>query len=72
MSSHLTLWFSPDQIEQLEAKMTRLESKLCRLERRHRQTELAIAETRAQMIGLEVIIRAGEVQLLSGEEPKYK
>jgi len=71
MSSHL-IRFSPDQIEQLEARKNRLESELCRLERRHRQTEIAIAETRAQMVGLEVIIRAGEVQLLSAEEPKYE
>ena len=31
-----------------------------------------LAETRAQMLGLDTIIRMGEVQLLSGEEPKYE
>lgn len=71
MSSHL-IRFSPDQIEQLEAKKNRLESDLCQLERRHRRTELAIANVRAQMLGLDTIIRMGEVQLLSGEEPKYE
>lgn len=40
--------------------------------RRHRRTELAIANVRAQMLGLDTIIRMGEVQLLSGEEPKYE
>ncbi len=71
MSSHL-IKFSSGQLEQLEAKKNRLEAELCQLERRHRRTELAIANVRAQMVGLEAIIRMGEVQLLSAEEPIYE
>lgn len=64
--------YSSSQISELEAKMAHLESELCRFERRHRRTEISIAEIRAQMIGLEIIIRTGEVQFLSAEEPKYE